>query len=60
MDVEGVADASDSSDMSEALDRDRDLWNLSSVKVSEPISLKGDSDRDSVSAMVKVAEELSK
>ena len=52
--VEGVADPSDSSDMSEALVGDLERWNLSSVKASEPMSLKGDSERDSRSAIVKV------
>lgn len=51
VDVEGVAEPSDSSDISEALERDL-RRNLSSLKASEPMSLKGDSDRDSFSAMV--------
>jgi len=53
--VEAVADsASDASDMSDGSDGDLDLRNFSSVKASEPMSLKGDSDRDSRSAMVMV------
>lgn len=54
VDVEGVTDPSESSDISEALEGDLERWNLSSVKASEPISLKGDSDRDSLSAMVTI------
>lgn len=59
--VEAVADsASDASDMSEAFDGDLDLRNFSSVKASEPMSLKGDSDRDSRSAMVMIIKQESK
>ena len=49
VEVEGVADASDStSDISlRSIDCDREWWNLSSVKVSLPMSLKGDSDLES-------------
>lgn len=54
VDVEGVADASEeTSDIIETCDADLERWNFSSVKASLPISLKGDSDRDSASAIVK-------
>ena len=49
--VEGVADTSDKSDIADASDNDLDLWNFSSENASLPISLKGDSDRDSRSAI---------
>lgn len=52
VEVEGVAEPSESSDISEALERDL-RWNFSSLKASDPMSLNGDSDRDSFSVMVK-------
>lgn len=50
VEVEGVTDPSESSDISEALERDL-RRNLSSLKASDPMSLSGDSDRDSFSAI---------
>ena len=51
VDVDGVADASETSDIADAIDCDLDLWNFSSEKASLPMSLNGDSDRDSASAI---------
>lgn len=53
VEVDGVTEPSEASDMSDAFEGDRERWNLSSVKASEPMSLNGDSDRDSALAMMK-------